>query len=344
MEKLEQLIRSKACSLGYEECGMIPIGAMEGYDEKLDERVRKVPESEGFYGGQRRLTKLREQYPWAKSVIVAAMPYKKYRVPEKLSGKIAKTYLFDVRVDGGSAEYRNSTEFEEYLGQLGLRLLSERKFGVVGLRWAAMKAGLGMIRRNNFFYTEKSGSYVSLEAWITDRELELVGKPKLPECPKGCSRCVNSCPSRALKEPYTLSPGKCVSFLTTFGGRDLPKEPLAKTFGEWVYGCDACQDACPMNRGKLSGIEDFPGLAELAPRLTPEAVLGMEDDFYRENIQPRFFYLKPDELWKWKVNALNFMRNNYKESYKPYILAAREDENAKIRGMAGEICRELYEE
>lgn len=343
MGELEHLIQSKAYSLGYEECGMIPIGALDSYAEKLEERIQRVPEAERFYQGQRRLTNLQEQYPWAKSVIVAAMPFGRYKLPEHLQGRIAKYYLFDLRVDTGSEEYRNSVALEQYLQHLGLRLASNRKFGAVGLREAARKAGLGIVRRNNFFYTKKSGSWVALEAWITDRELELTGHAELPECPKGCGRCVKSCPSCALSAPYTLSPNRCISFLTTHGGRDLPDEPLSRTFGEWIYGCEVCQDVCPMNKDKWKGEDHFPGVPELSEYLTPERILEMEEDYYKKNIQPRFFYLKPDELWKWKVNALCFMRNNYVESYRPYILAACENENEKIREMARSVCKELFE-
>lgn len=343
MSELEQLIQNKAYSIGYEKCGMISIEAMDGYEEKLNERIKKVPESEKFYQGEMRLTKLQQQYPWAKSVIIAAMPCGNYKVPKQLQGKIAKNYLFDLRVDTGSTGYKNSVAFEEYLLGLGVRLASNRKFGVVGLRWAAMKAGLGVIRKNNFFYTKKSGSWVELETWITDQRLELIGNADLPKCPDGCNRCIKSCPSGALQVAYTLSPRKCVSYLTTFGGRDMPNEPLSRTLGGWFYGCDACQDACPMNKGKWNEKEDFPGVAELSPYLVPEKILEMKDDFYRENVQPRFFYLQPDELWKWKVNVLCFMRNNYKESYKPYLLNASKSDNDKIRKMACEICKELYE-
>lgn len=62
---------------------------------------------------------------------------------------------------------------------------------------------------------------------------------------------------------------------------------------------------------------------------------------YKQFIQPRFFYLSTDELWKWKVNALNFMGNNYKDRYKVYIVEACQDNNEKIRDMARKICREL---
>lgn len=45
---------------------------------------------------------------------------------------------------------------------------------------------------------------------------------------------------------------------------------------------------------------------DIVPYLTPESILSMDEEFYKENTQPKFFYLSPDELWKWRVNALNF--------------------------------------
>ena len=73
------------------------------------------------------------------------------------------------------------------MNELGVKTATNRKFGVVGLRWAAMQAGLGLVRRNNFFYTE-SGSYVNIEAFLTDRDMELIDTTELPPCPQNCVR------------------------------------------------------------------------------------------------------------------------------------------------------------
>ncbi len=337
---IEKIIHNKACELGYEKCGIVRIQDLEGYDERLQERIHKEPASKVFYQRQSRLTRLQEQYPWAKSVIVAVSCYGEYKVPDWLKGRIGKHYILDGRVNEESQEFQRNTAMEKFLQELGLTTAYNRNFGIVGLRWAAMKAGLGVVRRNNFFYTE-SGSWVELEAWLCDREMELLGTTELPPCPEGCNRCIKACPSGSLSSPYSMNPVSCVSFLTTFGGRDLPNDPLGRCFGAWIYGCDACQDICPMNKGKWKEKDEFPGVSELSPWLTPENILTMEEEFYKQNIQPKFFYLSPDELWKWKVNALNFMRNNYKESFKPYITAASRDGNEKIRAMAQLACKEL---
>lgn len=313
---------------------------MEGYAEKFEERIRKVPTSEAFYQKQRRLINPLEVYPWAKSVVVLVSRYGKYKIPRSVEGHIAKAYLFDARVET-TKEYQSNRAMDQTMQELGLRVATNQRSGIVGVRWAAMQAGLGIIRRNNFFYTQ-SGSWVRIEAWLTDKEMELRETSNLSPCPEGCNRCVAACPTRSLSGPYTMLPTTCISFLTTMGGRDLPNEPLCRDFGNCIYGCDICQEACPMNKGKWKEIEDFPGLSELASTLTPESILEMDEDFYKEKIQPKFFYLSPDELWKWKVNVLCFMRNNYQEEYKPYIVAACESKHRKVREMARSICDELY--
>jgi epoxyqueuosine reductase len=340
LNTIEKMIQSKAYELGYEKCGIIPIQAMEGYAEKFEERIRKVPVSEQFYRQkQGRLIHVLEEYPWAKSVVVVVTHYGKYRIPQPVKDHIGKAYLFDTRIDVNTEEHQNSLVMDQYLQGLGLRTATNLKFGVVGVRWAAMQAGLGIIRRNNFLYTE-SGSWVRMVAWLTDRDMELRETTNLPQCPKNCNRCIKACPTHSLSEPYTMLPTTCVSFLTTMGGRDLPNESLSRDFENCIYGCDICQDVCPMNRVKWQEVEDFPGLSDLAPTLTPESIMGMDEDFYKEKVQPKFFYLSPDELWKWKVNVLCFMRNNYQEKYKFYIIAACENENIKIREMAQSICDE----
>lgn len=338
MDKIPQLIHQKALELGYEKCGIISVKKMGGYEEKLDERIQKVPESGTFYKKQQRLVEFKEEFPWAKSIVVLTVPYSKYIIPEAVRGHIAKKYLLDTRIDENTKEYQNSVALEEYMWELGIRTATNRKFGIVGLRWAAMQAGLGIIRRNNFFYTE-SGSWISLEAFLTDHEMELTETPNLPPCPKNCDRCIKACPTASLCEAYTMNPLKCVSFLTTFGAGNLPKEPLAAQFGDWIYGCDVCQDVCPMNHNKWVGNEDFPKLAELSNVLTAENILRMNEKTYKEKIQPKFFYLTPDDLWKWQINALNYMDNRFDEKYKPTIMEMRGSRYPRVRDMADAICQ-----
>ncbi|QHI71572.1 epoxyqueuosine reductase [Aminipila terrae] len=338
---MKEQIQRKAYSLGYEKCGIIPIRMMDGYHEKFQERMDKVPASKPFYQNQERLLHVQKEYPWAKSIIILAVKYSQYKVPDEVQQRIAKAYLFDNRMNFKSVEYQQSIAMEQYLQSLGLQVATNRRFGIVGLRWAAMQAGIGVVRKNNFFYTE-SGSWVHLEGFLVDREMEQIENTEIPSCPNGCMQCISACPTRALAAPYALQPMDCISFLTTFGGRNLPKEPLSEKFGLCIYGCDICQDVCPMNKGKWKGKEDFPGLSELAPLMRPENILNMSEELYREKVQPKFFYLSPEELWKWKVDVLCFMGNNDPQLYKHYILNALNDEHQRVRQMAESICDKLF--
>jgi epoxyqueuosine reductase len=199
-------------------------------------------------------------------------------MPELLKGLIAKHYLFDARCTPDSDEYKAFFAMEDYLKSLGLRTASERLFGIVGLRNAAEKAGLGVIRNNNFFYTE-SGSWVNLLAWLTDCERTLIHTPALPPCPENCLLCVRACPTKALSSPHTMSPHDCVSFMTNRTTVDCMSTDHRKKLGRCLYGCDVCQEACPYNHGKWRDEENFPGVSELALYLTPEAVMQMDEDF-----------------------------------------------------------------
>ena len=65
----------------------------------------------------------------------------------------------------------------------------------------------------------------------------------------------------------------------------------------------------------------------------------MDYDFLRNVMQPKFWYIERDKVWKWKTNALNAMLNGYKGSYGKYIDIARNDENENVREMAEWVKR-----
>lgn len=337
---LADQIKSAALNLGYEKCGIIKISDIDGYKEKLDERIELVPEAKGFYQGQYRFTQLQDTYPWAKSIVICVRKYGKYHIPEHLKDMIAKYYLVDGRKDENSKDFQDSLKFEKYMQGLGVRAETERGFGLVPLRFAAMKAGLGIVRKNNFFYTE-SGSSVYLEAWLIDKELESIETPNVRPCSEKCNLCMKACPSASLSKPYTMNPIACVSCLTTFMGRDMTNEKYREQIGNWVYGCDACQDACPMNKNRWQETEEFPNLQELSEHISLEKILKMDYSFLEEVMQPKFWYIDKSSVWKWKVNAINVMVNDYKEQYREHIMYACNDSNSKVREMAEWAIKKL---
>ncbi|HEY8891765.1 MAG TPA: 4Fe-4S double cluster binding domain-containing protein [Clostridium sp.] len=333
MNSLSEQIKSAALNMGYEKCGIIKISDMSGYEEKINEKIKNNPKVKSQYEGFYRFVHLQDVYPWAKSIVICVRQYGKYHVPEHLKGLIAKYYLFDSRTDKQSKGFKDSFKFEKYIQELGLKTKTERKFGITALRWAALKAGLGIVRKNNFFYTE-SGSWVHWEAWLIDKELESIEIPTLKECPKNCDLCIKSCPTSSLSEPFTMNYSSCISCLTTFEGRDLPHEKYNTQMGSWVFGCDACQDICPMNKNCWNATEEFPALNELSKQISLEKILEMDYDFLEQEMQPKFWYIKKLDVWKFKTNAINSMVNEYKGQYKKYIYDSCNDSNEKVREMA----------
>lgn len=140
---LEHEIKNKAIELGYENCGIITIDDMKEYTDKLTQRINKFPEIEEHTKEFYSFANLQKDYPWAKSIIICSRQYGKYKIPKHLEGLIAKYYL----VDKNSKDYQDSISFENYLNELGLKNITNRKFGVTALRWAALKAGIGIVRK-----------------------------------------------------------------------------------------------------------------------------------------------------------------------------------------------------
>ncbi|MDR1650072.1 MAG: hypothetical protein LBR71_07405, partial [Synergistaceae bacterium] len=303
------------------------------YADRLDERIERTPENAEKYANLYSFAQLKKTYPWAKSIVVCVRQYGKYHIPEHTKGLVAKYYLTDGRRDKLSPDYQASIAFEQSLEAMGLRVETERKFGITALRWAAHKAGLGIIRRNNFFYAD-CGSWVYLEAWLIDREMVLKQESKQKPCPPKCNRCITACPTKSLREPYTMSRATCISCLTTWDGDDLIHEPNNQHMGSWIYGCDVCQDVCLFNVKKWEPVEEYPGLTELSELIGLDKIIALDYDTLLQTIQPKFWYIGKDRIWKWKINALNAIRNNYDSKYDSSIELACSDDNEQVRKTA----------
>lgn len=113
-------------------------------------------------------------------------------------------------------------------------------------RAIAIRAGLGIIRRNNMFYHKKYGSYVHIGSLLMDIDLHdkdylIANDPCGP-----CRKCVVHCPGQAIIGDGTINSNACVSYLTQ---KKTLSQKEASTIGRMIYGCDVCQQICPANRG-----------------------------------------------------------------------------------------------
>ena len=113
------------------------------------------------------------------------MDYTRYKLPIGPPKHFGKAYLVDNRRNPQSPEAIRVKAFTGALVDLGLKVAHDEHQGVTGMRWAAMSAGLGQIRRNNFFYGQ-NGSFMAITAWLIDRELEWLSEAPQKPCAEGC--------------------------------------------------------------------------------------------------------------------------------------------------------------
>ena len=116
--------------------------------------------------------------------------------------------------------------------------------GPVLERELAAAAGLGWIGRNTCLLNDRLGSYLLLGEAVTTLDLA-PDAPAVPRCGR-CTRCVDTCPTRALVQPHVLDASRCIAYLTIEHRGEIPAE-FHRPMGEWVFGCDLCQQVCPYN-------------------------------------------------------------------------------------------------
>jgi epoxyqueuosine reductase len=144
----------------------------------------------------------------------------------------------------------------------------------------ARRAGLGWVGKNTMLIHPRRGSFFFLGALLTDLELA-PDEPFAGSHCGTCTACLDACPTQAFAKPFVLDASKCISYLTIELRGPIPVE-LREGVGDWLYGCDVCQDVCPWNR--FAGAGTFPHDPELE-LLDPAELLGLDADAYRERFK-----------------------------------------------------------
>ena len=134
--------------------------------------------------------------------------------------------------------HRRLTPTAQTRGVVDTAPLLERQF--------AQLAGLGWIGKNTLLLNREWGSWFFLAALLTTEELVYDAPLGVDHCGT-CRACIDACPTAALESPGRLDARKCISYLT-IELKEAVADPLRPGLGEWLFGCDVCQDVCPWNR------------------------------------------------------------------------------------------------
>ncbi len=311
MEALAEKIYQQAMQCGFDQCGIIPVSALTGFLDLYQKRLNDVPMSQYFYGQEGMLAKTQERFPWTKAIVILVFDYGKYRFPSELQGKYGKAFFLEPEKE--TEERFDLESFETWFSENGIHAEGGEHFGAFSigpLRYMAMQAGLGIIRKNNFFYTDK-GSYVNLYAYAIDKECELIHENTIVPCSEKCDLCRRACKTGSLQAPYTMNPFKCVSFLTTFGNCEVPDGLSDEMYGEWIIGCDNCQDVCPHNkRHNWSRRKALASLENIASEILPENYDNLTDEFLIKYIIPKTSnHLQEKDVLALRKNAMRSLVN-----------------------------------
>jgi epoxyqueuosine reductase len=227
---------------------------------------------------------LRPRYPWARAVVSLAWAYRPAVPLEGLgAGEVGQGPAgAPGRPRGRVAAYAclpgegsAPVDYHDRLAQGVDRLVHwlEDEFADVRCKafidhgWAmdkpiAERAGVGFVGKNTTLISQAAGSYVLLADLLVS--LPLPPTPVSQRSCGSCRACLPACPTGALVAPGVMDARRCISYLTIEHKGSIP-EDLRPLMGTWVFGCDLCMEACPINQrlapaaGKDPGPSTRPG-------------------------------------------------------------------------------------
>ncbi len=146
-------------------------------------------------------------------------------------------------------------------------------------RYYAERAAIAFTAKNTLSISSDFGSWFLIGEILSTKEFPSSedARDRHGACPTNCTRCIDICPTGALYAPHRIDASRCISYLTIEHKGEVPVELRAK-MGNWLFGCDLCQEVCPLNvRAQQTGVSDFLSV-KAGEALELREVLEIEDD------------------------------------------------------------------
>lgn len=309
-EQLKTQIKARAAELGFAACGITDASAPTSHAHYVDWLERNYHANMQWMARPDAIEKrgdLSQVLAEVKSVICVAMHY---RTEEN----------WDEAEYGKVARYARGTDYHEFMPQRLRELLNwigsqtpcnGRVYvdtGPLLERDLARRAGLGWIGKNTLLMSRELGSYFLIGEILLDIALP-IDAPHIAQFCGSCTRCLDACPTQAFEAPGVLNANKCISY-QTIENRERTPEPLRQLMGDWIFGCDVCQEVCPWNaksdahseENELWRREEFPNVLEW--------LLLPQSEFSRRMSKSP---LKRPKKRGMKRNALNVLKNRNKK-------------------------------
>ena len=242
-----EIIKTLSQELGFSSCGISKARFLKEEEKKFEEWLKN-----GYQSGMSYLEKNFDKrldptklVPGAKSVISLSYNYYPPKKLTKSNNFIISKYAYgkDYHLVIKKKLKKLFSKLKENFGNIEGRVFVDSA-PVHERAWANL-SGLGWIGKNSLLINKKMGSYFFLAEIICDLKLEYDNEVA-DHCGK-CTKCIDACPTDAIKEAKVIDANKCISYLTIENKESIPSE-FDQKLNDFIFGCDICQDVCPWNR------------------------------------------------------------------------------------------------
>ena len=254
MKEITERIKEKAYSLGFFKVGICNTEPLDSEQKLLEDWL-----SRGYNGTmdwirntQRERSNPKSFFPEAKSIIVIAHNYYRSNEPISRSPQEGNISIYARGRDYHKVIRKKLIQLIEFIQQLLPEVKSKicvDSFPIME-KPIAVKAGIGWIGKHTNLIIKGEGSYFFLGEILLTEKLPTDEILTTDFCGT-CNKCQIACPTGALDQAYVLDSNKCISYLTIEHDNDINQD-LQSRMGNWIFGCDICQEVCPWN----SFIED----------------------------------------------------------------------------------------